>query len=297
MEEQKVKEELIRRYIYLYDNKELILSLCISAGIEEKSLKRRLQEAKATLKSYKKNGINNQAMLSMLMKSIEQIKESLDNPKFYLKDEIPKELLQMIEDFLFTDYPLETTDLYKEIENMRSDEVELANAEYLINDINSTREKNIFLRKRQIFTVWHILDYIRKKHPNNQDIQEYLDIFYNLERYMLTGFDWESGYYLEKYDEEAHESYIDAYPHYIVSGVKTKFDESYIMTSYKGNEFEHEDEYFESIEFSPHPRIVNNYPTSFVYKAIRLEPISESDKKILYTELRGKTKIFSSKGE
>jgi len=236
-------------------------------------------------------------MLSMLIKSIEQIKESLDNPKFYLKDEIPEELLQMIEDFLFTDYPLETTDLYKEIENMRSDEVELANAEYLINDINSTREKNIFLRKRQIFTVWHILDYVRKKHSNNQDIQEYLDIFYNLERYMLTGFDWESGYYLEKYDEEAHESYIDAYPHYIVSGVKTKFDESYIMTSYKGNEFEHEDEYFESIEFSTHPRIVNNYPTSFVYKAIRLEPISESDKKKLYTELRGKTKIFSSKGE
>ena len=37
MEEEKnnqITEELIKRYLYLYENRELILSLCIKTGIE-----------------------------------------------------------------------------------------------------------------------------------------------------------------------------------------------------------------------------------------------------------------------
>ena len=35
---EQVKEELIKRYMYLYQNKELILSLCIHCGIEKKEI-------------------------------------------------------------------------------------------------------------------------------------------------------------------------------------------------------------------------------------------------------------------
>lgn len=46
-----VKNEIIKRYMYLYQNKELILTLCIGTGIEKDKLKRELKEIKKLLNS------------------------------------------------------------------------------------------------------------------------------------------------------------------------------------------------------------------------------------------------------
>ena len=38
------RNEIITRYMYLYQNKELILALCIGTGIEKDKLKKKIKE-------------------------------------------------------------------------------------------------------------------------------------------------------------------------------------------------------------------------------------------------------------
>ena len=38
MNYEKIKGELMKRYLYLYENKELILALCIDRGIEKEKI-------------------------------------------------------------------------------------------------------------------------------------------------------------------------------------------------------------------------------------------------------------------
>ena len=43
------KNEIIKRYMYLYQNKELILALCIGAGIEKEKLEKKIKESERLL--------------------------------------------------------------------------------------------------------------------------------------------------------------------------------------------------------------------------------------------------------
>ena len=55
--QKEIKEELIKRYKYLYVNKELILSLAINKAIEVEYITKKLEElnkSKRILKKYKK---------------------------------------------------------------------------------------------------------------------------------------------------------------------------------------------------------------------------------------------------
>ena len=44
MDINRVQEELMKRYLYLYDNKELVLALCINYGIRENYYKERIKK-------------------------------------------------------------------------------------------------------------------------------------------------------------------------------------------------------------------------------------------------------------
>lgn len=46
-----IQEELLKRYVYLNENKELILSNCIIYDIEKKYLKKQLKNVKYNLKN------------------------------------------------------------------------------------------------------------------------------------------------------------------------------------------------------------------------------------------------------
>lgn len=48
-----IKEELIRRYSYLYENKELILAMCINiVEVKPNKRKQELEKLKENIKSY-----------------------------------------------------------------------------------------------------------------------------------------------------------------------------------------------------------------------------------------------------
>ena len=47
------QEELIKRYLYIYENKDLILSLCINNGIEKEYYKKELKSTNDLIKKIK----------------------------------------------------------------------------------------------------------------------------------------------------------------------------------------------------------------------------------------------------
>lgn len=68
MEINLVQEELIKRYLYIYENKDLILSLCINNGIEKEYYKKELKSTKDLIKKIKKQKIKvDNEILSLLI--------------------------------------------------------------------------------------------------------------------------------------------------------------------------------------------------------------------------------------
>ncbi len=292
---QSIKQEILKRYQYLYDNKEIILSLCIKEGIEEKYYKKCIKDLKKSLANFKKDGFKGQELINVFKDIESKYREKLKNPQFYLMDEIDNAVLQLIEDFLFADAPLEESALFSEIEHIKSDDLELSQAEYLIESLAQRRKLNEHLKNRNPFTVWRILNYVRKHNIKNEDVQSYLDIYYNLDRYVNSGLEWDSGYYLSESDYERNESFINSYPSlYITTGVNNEYEESTIITPYRENIFEKEDEYFELSSVSRVNYDKSLVPmTNFIYDAIWEGQIPESDKKRLKEKLQGNFKKYT----
>lgn len=293
MKNEEIIEEILRRYRYLYENKEIILSLCIKYDIEEEYYKKCLKGIRASAAKFKKDGFKGQELRNILAEIENGYKENLKTPRPYLMDKIPETLLSMFEDFLIQDAPLEESALYQEVEKIKEDEVELAHAEYLIEDLRKRRKLNQHLKNRNPFTVWRILDYVRKNNSQNGYIHEFLDIYYNLDRCVTSGLKWESGYYLFECDNKQNEEFINSFPSTdSISGVETSYETSAIMSTYKGNIFEKEDEYFEV--YTPHPDYEQSVgpKTDFVYKAIYGDPIPEEWKQKLAKELNGNSKKY-----
>ena len=82
MEEEKnnqITEELIKRYLYLYENRELILSLCIKTGIEKKYIKNEIRELKKIKTKLKKT---NPDLISQIELLINIYKKELIHKKY-----------------------------------------------------------------------------------------------------------------------------------------------------------------------------------------------------------------------
>lgn len=289
-----IKQEILRRYKYLYENKEIILSLCIKEGIEEQYYNKCLRGLRQSLAKFRKDGFKSQELKDIFKDIERKYKDELKSPKLYLMNEIDSEIIALLEGFLFGDTPLEESSLFQEIEQIKSDDLEMAQAEYLIEGLRERRKSNMHLKKRNPFTVWRILNYVRNNNPQNSKIKAYLDIYYNIDRSINSDIDWESGYYLSESDYNKNEDFINAYPNLdVISGVKTEYEESAVITPFHQNEFEREDDYFEQPLTSSniHEQPIE-YTTNFVEKAISCIQISSSDKKRLKEQLQGMGKNY-----
>ena len=195
-----IKEELIRRYSYLYENKELILAMCINV-VEVKPNKRK-QELEKLKREYKKLSAD-----KMIINNVETTIKNVDGStyEYYLFKDVSSEIVDLYEDFLLGNLPLEETGLYKHIEGVKNSPVYLEGFNNMINALEEKRKKNMHLKNIPTFTVWKILSYVRRKNINNKLALEILDKYYNLDRYMLTRYNFQSGYYLMS--EELNDDY------------------------------------------------------------------------------------------
>lgn len=240
MNYEKIKEELMKRYLYLYENKELILALCIDRGIEKQKILLKIKEYQNLLK--KNLSIKGDEKISELLKKyIDNYISEIDNEKYYLMYDVNDDIVLMFENFLFSDSIMEELDLYKHIEAVKLNKDYLEAFNYSIELLEERRKCNIQLRKLPTFTVWKILSYVRRKNINNKVLLEALDKYYNIDRFMITGDDYVSGYHLLECDYDTFgDNGLNKYPNDII------ISDGIIVSSYK-NCFEIEDEYFTTL--------------------------------------------------
>ena len=228
--------ELVKRYIYLYQNKELILALCIGRGIEKEKIKSNIKKCKDLIKS---NSVcrENEKLNNLLKSQIEDYYLKLKTENYYLMSRVNKDIVSMFEDFLFSDDMMENSNLYKHIEAVKLNRNYLDVFNYSIELLEERRQTNIQLRKLPTFTVWRILSYVRKNNKGNKKILNALDKYYNLDRFIIAEDDCTTGYYMTESDYEDSERYYKYPNDIIIAG-------GIIISSYK-NCFEEEDNYFD----------------------------------------------------
>lgn len=241
------RNEIIKRYMYLYQNKELILALCINVGIEEDRLNKQIKNSKNILK---KNKIvkENVDICNIFKQKIRDYSLELKYGKYYLMGNVSNDIVSMFEEFLFSDNSMESLNLYKHIEAVKCSEKYVESFNYLIESLEERRKFNILLKKIPTFTVWKILSYVQRKNKYNIIIEKALDKYYNLDRYVSYLDDSKAGYYVKE-DDYLEEEMYHKYPNSIImnDGIIIWPDE---------NCFEIEDEYFdvlserESLEYS-----------------------------------------------
>lgn len=153
-----IKEELIRRYSYLYENKELILAMCINI-VEVKPNKRK-EELERLKKKYKKLSADGE-----IIDNVETAIKNIDGStyEYYLFKDVSSEIVDLYEDFLLGDLQVEETELYKHIEGVKNSPVYLEGFNNMINSLEEKRSKNMHLKNIPTFTVWKILSYVRRK--------------------------------------------------------------------------------------------------------------------------------------
>jgi hypothetical protein len=290
-----VQEELIKRYLYLYDNKELILALCISYGIEEKYYKKEIKKVTELLYSIEAEKGHSElktTQVEMLSSLLEDLNEGLREPKLYLFAKVNDEIVSAYEEFLFTDQKIEDTVLYKHIEALKNNPIFLESVQDSINGLEERRQKNMHLKRIPTFTVWKILTYVKNKNKNNSVVLEALEKYYNIDRYMLTGIDWKSGYKLLPTDYESGEK-LSVFPNSRLIGESNIGGQySAVICNYPGNEFEEEDDYsaFDwSLEFEEQP--LNNYSKTNFMAALKDMPMLSEELKIeIYKKLKSSSK-------
>ena len=296
-----VQEELMKRYLYLYDNKELILALCINYGIRENYYKEQIKkknELKKRLRKQLKNSktkldqtMDDYEMFHLLLSTVEDEK-SLKEPKPYLYAKVSDDIINAYEEFLFTDENMQDTNLYKHIEALKNNPVFLETVQEMINKLEERRQKNLHLKRIPTFTVWKILTYVKNKNKDNATVLDALEKYYNIDRYILTGINWESGYKLLPIDYETVEK-LSAFPNSRLIGESNAGGEySAVISEYPGNEFEEEDNYtaFDwSIEFDEQPS--NNYSkTNFMTALASMSMLPEKLKSEMFQKVKALSK-------
>ena len=290
METLEIKQELIKRYKYLYENKEVILTLFIEAKIQTKTYKEKLRKTKQTKKDAKR--LKQEELYPIIDNCISYYKKALTTPKYYLMDKITDDDIEILEEFLFTDYDIEDTLLYRMTEYLKCDELYLKEANNKIQEIQERRNKNKILKDKEFITVWRILNYVRDKNKDNLTYIKALDKYYNLERYIKTGINWNSGYLMLESDVK---EYINLEEDYNNSKNNKEFICIEIIPNYLTNEFEQEDDYFifewlNEEELKP----ISSY-SSFMNGLNLIQNLTEQEKQQLYLELKPKSKTKMKK--
>lgn len=233
------RNEIIKRYMYLYQNKELILALCIGTGIEKDKLENKIREFEKLLSN---NSVckNNSTIRELMKLELENANYDLEHEKYYLMANVNDSIVDMYEDFLFSDKEMEELDLYKHIEGVKNSKyLDVFNT--LIENLESRRKKNIHLKNVPTFTVWKILSYVRRKNIDNRLVLDALDKYYNIDRFMLTGDNYESGYKLLESDlYRLGEKSLGKYPSTILMT-------GGIINDFENNSFEIEDDYYDGL--------------------------------------------------
>ncbi len=228
------RNEIIKRYMYLYQNKELILALCIGTGIEKEKLEKKIKESERLLSS---NSVYNRELMKL---ELENANYDLEHEKYYLMANVNDSIVDMYEDFLFSDKEMEELDLYKHIEGVK-------NSKYLdvfitlIENLETRRKRNFYLKKVPTFTVWKILSYVRRKNIDNRLVLDALDKYYNIDRFMLTEDNYESGYKLLESDINRLGEYC------LVKYPSTILMTGGIINDFENNSFEIEDDYYDGL--------------------------------------------------
>lgn len=290
METLEIKQELIKRYKYLYENKEVILALFIEAKIQTKTYKAKLRKTKQTKKDAKR--LKQEELYPIIDNCISYYKKALKTPKYYLMDKITDDDIEILEEFLFTDYDIEDTLLYRMTEYLKCDELYLKEANNKIQEIQERRNKNKILKDKEFITVWRILNYVRDKNKDNLTYIKALDKYYNIERYIKTGINWNSGYIMLESDVK---EYINLEEEYNNSKKNKEFICIEIIPNYLTNEFEQEDDYFifewlNEEELKP----ISSY-SSFMNGLNLIQNLTEQEKQQLYLELKPKSKTKMKK--
>ncbi len=228
------RNEIIKRYMYLYQNKELILALCIGTGIEKEKLEKKIKESERLLSS---NSVYNRELMKL---ELENANYDLEHEKYYLMANVNDSIVDMYEDFLFSDKEMEELDLYKHIEGVKNSKyLDVFNT--LIENLETRRKRNFHLKKVPTFTVWKILSYVRRKNIDNRSVLDALDKYYNIDRFMLTGDNYESGYKLLESDINRLGEYC------LVKYPSTILMTGGIINDFENNSFEIEDDYYDGL--------------------------------------------------
>ena len=228
------RNEIIKRYMYLYQNKELILALCIGTGIEKEKLEKKIKESERLLSS---NSVYNRELMKL---ELENANYDLEHEKYYLMANVNDSIVDMYEDFLFSDKEMEELDLYKHIEGVKNSKyLDVFNT--LIENLETRRKRNFHLKKVSTFTVWKILSYVRRKNIDNRLVLDALDKYYNIDRFMLTGDNYESGYKLLESDINRLGEYC------LVKYPSTILMTGGIINDFENNSFEIEDDYYDGL--------------------------------------------------
>ncbi len=228
------RNEIIKRYMYLYQNKELILALCIGTGIEKEKLEKKIKESERLLSS---NSVYNRELIKL---ELENANYDLEHEKYYLMANVNDSIVDMYEDFLFSDKEMEELDLYKHIEGVKNSKyLDVFNT--LIENLETRRKRNFHLKKVPTFTVWKILSYVRRKNIDNRLVLDALDKYYNIDRFMLTGDNYESGYKLLESDINRLGEYC------LVKYPSTILMTGGIINDFENNSFEIEDDYYDGL--------------------------------------------------
>lgn len=290
-----VQEELMKRYLYLYDNRELVLALCINYGIEEKYYKKEIKKVTELLCSIEERKGNNElktVQIELLSSLLEGLNEGLHDPQLYLFAKVNDEIVDAYEEFLFTDQNMEDTILYKHIEALNKNPLFLESVQDSINGLEEKRQNNMYLKRIPTFTVWKILTYVKNRNKDNSAVLKALEKYYNIDRYMLTGINWESGYKLLPIDYESEEKLSVFSNSRLIGESNIGGQYSVVIFNYPGNEFEEEDDYsaFDwSIEFEEQP--LNNYSkTNFMTALVSMPMIPEELKIEMYQKVKSSSK-------
>ncbi len=270
------REELIKRYMFLYENKELILAMCIRKINIDDELKESIKTWEDYLKRLK---INDK---TVFIDMINSYKVQLGIEKPYLCDRVSDNIVSAFEEVLFTDGDLEDTQLYKHVMGLKNNPVFFESVMDLVDDLNTRRSFNQFLKNYPAFSVWKILGYVRNKYKNNSVALDALDKYYNIERTMITGLDSENGYLIfgdECYDDEK----LSKYPSLTLTG---GVPGSYIICDYKKNKYELEDDYF--VFGDEEDKVLEGESnTVFMHSLSKMPMLSYEDKMIIRSKYYG----------
>ena len=231
---QSIEQELIKRYSYLSENKKLILALCINFETEKNYYKKQIEKNISLYKRMKKYN-NEDELLKLLKDGIKYYKSELTIKRPYLLKNVSKNIILMFEEFLLGDLEVEDTQLFKHIESVKNNMNYSESFYSLIDQLEDRRKRNQHLKNIPTFTVWKILDYVRNKYSCNKIVLDALDKYYNLDRFTIANDDCEYGYIIPESIE------MSDYPD---SSLYVGCIDSMVISTYKGNEFEREDSYF-----------------------------------------------------